>query len=151
MAKSLQHQIIGRALEILSDEKHWTRVVVARMADGEPCGCLDPLAARFCAIGALYRAAGELLGSGGFELVFKAEKFVLAANNRPRDSLPCINDVEGRAGTAQCRRDAGISKCDGIPHQPKAMDRLGRSLGQKHAADARKHRGVAQSGRGVMR
>jgi hypothetical protein len=95
MAKSLQHQIIGRALEILSDEKHWTRVVVARTADGDPCACLDPLAARFCAIGALYRAAGDLLAGEAFPIVFKTQKFVLAANDAASDSLPRINDVQG--------------------------------------------------------
>ena len=95
MAKPLQHQIIARALEIISDEAHWTRVVIARTANGSACCSRDPSAVRFCAIGALYRAASELLGDG-FEYVFKTAKFVLAANNRGNDSLPRINDVEGR-------------------------------------------------------
>ena len=94
MAKPLQHQIIARALEIISDEAHWTRASIARTADGSPCVCLDPLAFKFCAVGALYRAAGELLGDG-FEHVFKTAKFLLAANNRGSDSLPRINDIEG--------------------------------------------------------
>ena len=92
MSKPLQHQIIARALEIVSDEEHWTRASVARTADGRQCACFDPRAARFCAIGALNRAARELLGVAGVEHAYAAEAFVLAANGRHHDSLPCIND-----------------------------------------------------------
>ena len=92
MAKPLQHQIVARALEIISDEEHWTRGCVARTADGKQCACFDPRAARFCAIGALNRAARELLGVAGVEPAYAAEAFVLAANGRHHDSLPCIND-----------------------------------------------------------
>ncbi len=97
MSTPLQHQIITRALEIISDEKHWTTLVVSSEANGTPCPCQDPLAVRFCAIGALFRAASELLGDGGAEQGFNAAKFVLAANNRPHDPLPRINDHEGHA------------------------------------------------------
>ena len=97
MAKSLQHQIVARALELIADEPSWTSLIVARTAEGRPCGCMDPHAARFCAIGALYRAAGELLGSAGPELAFKAERFILVANDRLREGLARINDAEGHA------------------------------------------------------
>ena len=92
MAKPIQHQIVARALEIISDEAHWTLTWVARRADGSPCSCFDPWAARFCAIGALNRAARELVGVAGVDHAYKAEKFVLAANGRHYDSLPRIND-----------------------------------------------------------
>jgi hypothetical protein len=95
MAKPLQHQIITRALEIISDEKKWTRGSMARMADGKACACLDPLAVRFCAVGALYRAAGELLSSNGFDRALEAEHLVLAAS-KELHGLPSINDVDGR-------------------------------------------------------
>jgi hypothetical protein len=95
MAKPLQHQIIARALEIISDESKWTRGSMARMADGTACACLDPLAVRFCAVGALYRAAGELLAGNGFDRALEAEHLVLEANTELH-GLPSINDVEGR-------------------------------------------------------
>ena len=95
MARPIQHQIIARALEIISDEAHWTRVFVARRADGRPCACFDPCAVRFCAVGALIRAAGELVGVAGVERAYAAEKCVLAANGRRHDSLPRVNDSEG--------------------------------------------------------
>ena len=103
MAKPLQHQIIARALEIISDESKWTRGSMARPADGTACACLDPLAVRFCALGALFRAAGELFGMGefalgqdGFAQAVEAEKFLLAANNLGDDGIPRINDMYGR-------------------------------------------------------
>ena len=95
MSKPLQHQIIARALEIISDELRWTRGAMARTADGSSCDCLDLLAERFCAIGALQRAAAELLGNKIFAHVLEVEEFVLAANKSTL-GLPSINDVEGR-------------------------------------------------------
>ena len=95
MAKPIQHQIVARALEIISDEEHWTRASIARTVDGWPCTCLDPLAYKFCAVGALYRAAVELVGGNWFEQVFKTEKYVLGAN-RQHVGLSYINDVNGR-------------------------------------------------------
>ena len=95
MAKTLQHQIVARALELVSDEAHWTRGFVARRVDGGLCACFDPWAARFCAVGALNRAARELVGVGGVEHAYAAERFVLAANGRHHDSLPIINDNDG--------------------------------------------------------
>jgi hypothetical protein len=97
MAKPVQQQIIARALDLIEDEAHWTRVYVARGTDGAPCSCVDVAATRFCAIGALVRAARDLLGEIGPVHAYAAEKLILKANNRPNDTLPCINDVEGHA------------------------------------------------------
>ncbi len=65
MARSLQHQIVARALDIISDEERWTCLAVARTANGSHCDCRDVAATRFCAVGALYRASDELLGEMG--------------------------------------------------------------------------------------
>jgi hypothetical protein len=96
MAKALQHQIISRALEIISDETKWTRGSMARLVDGKPCASLNPRAARFCAVGALNRAAGELLAGNGFYHAAEAEHEVLAANNELR-GLASINDRRRRS------------------------------------------------------
>lgn len=100
MSQPLQYQIIARAIDLITDEANWTPIFVARMANGRPCSCMDQRAARFCAIGALVRAAKEVLGASeeiGVAQAFKAEKFVLVANNRSGQSLPRINDREGHA------------------------------------------------------
>jgi hypothetical protein len=95
MAKPLQHQIIARALEIISDESKWTRGSLARLAHGTACACLNPRAVRFCAVGALSRAAGELASSTAFQHALEAEQFVLEANGE-LNALQSINDTEGR-------------------------------------------------------
>ena len=66
-----------------------------------PRSGFDPLAVRFCAVGALFRAAGELLGTAGFAQVVEAENFVLAANNLGDDGVPRINDVLGQAAVIE--------------------------------------------------
>jgi hypothetical protein len=95
MARLIQHQIIARALELIFDETKWTRVSLARSADGMPCGCFDPVAVRFCAVGALYRSAADLLGLDALAHALEAEQFILAANSQSK-SLQLINDVEGQ-------------------------------------------------------
>ena len=95
MAKPLLHQLIARALEIISDETKWTRCSMARMADGKVCASLDPAAASFCAVGALYRAAAVLFGADGFNRALEAEEFVLTSN-KSNVGLQIINDTEGR-------------------------------------------------------
>jgi hypothetical protein len=94
--RNIRDKLSPLALEIISDEAHWTRSFTARTSAGHPCACFDPSASKFCAIGALIRATGELLGEPSFERAYEAEKHVLLVNRRPADTLPFINDVEGR-------------------------------------------------------
>ena len=98
MAKTLQQQIIVRALELISDDSKWTEATDARDAHGRPCRVEASEAVRFCAVGALARAVFELTG-GSFALADQIETAVLAANGLSGlelESLPWINDREGR-------------------------------------------------------
>ena len=97
MAKRLQYQVIARALKLVSDEQTWTRGSFARNAQGRPCPIRSSEAVRFCAVGALSRAAYDLLGeSAHVSLIDEAESFVLAANGVEHLDLPAINDRGGR-------------------------------------------------------
>jgi hypothetical protein len=97
MAKTLQHQIIEEALRLIAEEEHWTRCSMARNREGDPCSVWDPAAVRFCAVGALWRAANELMGTiEAFELVETIAKQVGDINGRS-DCLQTCNDVEGHA------------------------------------------------------
>ena len=97
MAKTLQHQIIEGALHLIAEEEHWTRCSMARNREGDPCSVWDPAAVRFCAVGALWRAANELTGTlDAFELVETIAKQVVDINGRT-DCLQTCNDVEGHA------------------------------------------------------
>ena len=60
MSKTLDHHVVARAREIISDEMHWTRFDYAQLDSSDEADPADPLAVRFCAVGALRRAAYEL-------------------------------------------------------------------------------------------
>jgi hypothetical protein len=93
----LQHQIIERALEIISDETKWTRGAMARNAFGHSCSAWDQEAVRFCAVGAIYRAAFDILGESLDNIIIEiTETCVLAANGLEHSSIPSVNDHEGR-------------------------------------------------------
>ena len=49
--------LLKRAWALIEDPKHWTTRTFARTARGRECSATDPLARKFCAIGALQRAA----------------------------------------------------------------------------------------------
>jgi hypothetical protein len=60
MSKTLDHHVVARAREIISDEKHWTQFDYAQLDSSDEADPADPRAVRFCAVGALRRAAFEL-------------------------------------------------------------------------------------------
>lgn len=97
MAKTLQHQIIARALELISDEANWSRGAWARTAEDRPCAWCHPSAVKFCALGALNRAAYDLAPEGVYDLAASAMQHVMEANCAPDRHLPEINDMEGHA------------------------------------------------------
>ena len=97
MAHTLQHQIIARALDIISDREHWVSGTLARQSDGSICFWGHPYAYRYCAMGALARAAMEILGESRVakRLTGEVAEHVLEVNNRQFERLPTINDTEG--------------------------------------------------------
>lgn len=97
MAKPLQHQIIARALELIADEANWSQGTWARTASGRPCPWTDPAAKRFCAFGALSRAAFELGVRNWYELSLKAAHQIVSERGCSHAHLPVINDLEGHA------------------------------------------------------
>jgi hypothetical protein len=106
MAKTLRHQIIEGALHLLSEEEHWTRCSMARNSAGDPCSVWDPAAVRFCALGAMWRAAYALTGNPEvFPLVDGIAKQVIASNGRG-DTLQMLNDLEGHAAVVQMLQTA---------------------------------------------
>ena len=60
MAKSLHYQIALRARALIADPKHWTQFALARYRNGHEVEPESPRAYRFCAVGAIMRAAHEL-------------------------------------------------------------------------------------------
>ena len=97
MAKSLQHQMIARALQLIEQEANWSRGDWARTSTDKPCAWSQPDAAKFCATAALNRAALELAPQSWYDLAASAQRQVLAANSVSDKHLPEINDMEGHA------------------------------------------------------
>jgi hypothetical protein len=60
VSKTLDHHIVARAREIISDKNHWAQFDYAQLDSTDEADPADPGAVRFCAVGALRRAAFEL-------------------------------------------------------------------------------------------
>lgn len=99
MAQTIQHQIVTRALALISDEANWTRGALARDRSGLVCSWDSSEAYRYCANGALARAVADLFGPSceAGSMALRAASYVLTANDRVGACLPSINDVEGHA------------------------------------------------------
>jgi hypothetical protein len=65
MSHTLQQEILHRARALLDDPRRWTRRAAARDAQGLNCQATDERAVRFCAYGALLRAAFDVTGDAG--------------------------------------------------------------------------------------
>jgi hypothetical protein len=62
MSKPIFTQIIERASAYVAVRSHWTRYTLALTRNNRDCEPTDAKAARFCAYGALVRAAYDLTG-----------------------------------------------------------------------------------------
>ena len=63
MTTTVQKQVLIKARALIADPDHWTMNVLARNAAGYSAHWCDPSAAKWCAVGAIYRGAYELVGS----------------------------------------------------------------------------------------
>ena len=99
MAHTIQHQVVTRALAMISDEANWTRGALARDKHGRGCSWDGPEASRYCAVGALARASAELFGPSREvgSTAMRVASYVLKANGLEAACLPNINDVHGHA------------------------------------------------------
>jgi hypothetical protein len=95
MAKSLHHQIVARAREIISDRDRWIQGQLAVSDDACSVDPTDARARRFCAVAALRRAAHEL-APGQNELADRVqitlEQSVHVQHPQVDDCLENIND-----------------------------------------------------------
>ena len=68
MSLPLREQVISRAYQLIENPDHWTRFADARNASGAACSPGSEDAVRFCARGAVYRAALDICPSGSMAL-----------------------------------------------------------------------------------
>jgi hypothetical protein len=95
MSKPLQYQIVFRARQLISDPARWTQGDLAKRRNGLSIEPSDPDAYRFCAVGALTRAASELTGDvfAANTLATEVHVGLLSFAEIPAgQTLECIND-----------------------------------------------------------
>ena len=96
MTTTVQKQVLINARALIADPAHWTSRSLARTADGHHVDWYDHSATKWCAVGAIYRAAYDLVGDKR-----KAKRIgdEVAKSVCPtrwfRGGLPSINDVGG--------------------------------------------------------
>jgi|RhiMetdeSRZDD1v2_1073273.scaffolds.fasta_scaffold77556_3 hypothetical protein len=99
MTYDLQRLVLSRARELVANPSTWTKCAVARDARGMPCLPHQSRAVRFCAYGAMWRAAYELTGDtrAAYELAIGTERLVMRRTSAPRRArIATINDRFGR-------------------------------------------------------
>jgi hypothetical protein len=95
MTTTVKKQVLLNARALIADPNHWTRSFLASNAAGYPVHWCDPSAVKWCAMGAIYRGAYELVGSK--EAATRIGKEV-AKGIAPiwfGRSLMTVNDVRG--------------------------------------------------------
>jgi hypothetical protein len=111
MAETIQRQILTRARALIANEVNWTRRALARDEAGRLCEWNEPRAVRFCALGALVRAASLLIRNeySAHALAMEAARQLLQDSRRTGSCLPMINDNEGHAAVLALF-DAALSR-----------------------------------------
>jgi hypothetical protein len=93
--KTLDHHVVARAREIISDKKHWTRFDYAQLNNFDETDPADPLAVRFCAVGALRRATFELsTDSDSFAVLTDRVQDGIERFAKARRNLKCNFSIE---------------------------------------------------------
>lgn len=102
MSNSLQRQILSTARGLIQNSKTWIQNDLAKTANGESVQPWDPNAKRFCAFGALLKAAFDATGDQdvAWHFAHLATAAVLATDQTNDDylyeSLFEVNDRQGR-------------------------------------------------------
>lgn len=98
MTTTVQKQVLINARALIANTTHWTSASLARTADNYRVDWYDRSATKWCAQGAIYRAAYDLVGD---------QKEAMRIGNEVtkrvcppgwlRGGLPAINDARGHA------------------------------------------------------
>lgn len=101
VSPNLQQQILRKARGLLSDKRKWTRYGAARTGNGAVCPPYAPEAVKFCAYGAIARAALEVTGDTqqARRLARSIEMLLVGGERAPQppNRLCYVNDRKGYA------------------------------------------------------
>jgi hypothetical protein len=98
MAATIQRQVLRDARQLIADPAHWTMWMLAATDQGRPVAWHDRAARRWCAVGAIHRAAFDLVGDRGQAAAIANDVIAaISAHAWARRSLPALNDSRGHA------------------------------------------------------
>jgi hypothetical protein len=113
----LQHQILRKARGLLGDKRNCTRYASARTGSGAICPPHASEAVKFCAYGAIARAALEITDNRHQAREFaRSIEMLLIGGGRtphPQKRLSHINDHKGYAAVLRLF-DAAVEDCAGF-------------------------------------
>jgi hypothetical protein len=114
MSQTLHHQVLIRARSLIARPAQWTRRVLASSRTGHPVLWHDQQACQWCALGAINRAAYDLLGDRQ-----RAEEIAdeVIATCFPAN-MSWINDTEGHAAVLGLFDGALARSSQGCPGLP---------------------------------
>ena len=98
MTTTVQKQVLINARALIADRAHWTRAALGRTANGRNVEWHDKSATKWCAQGAIYRAAYDLVGDPR-QATRIGNEVAKSVCRTPwfRGGLPAINDWRGHA------------------------------------------------------
>jgi hypothetical protein len=94
MTTTLQKQVLINARALIADPTHWTKSALARTADDYVVEFYDRSATKWCAQGAIYRAAYDLVGDQK-EAKRNGGVVLKTVHSSRWYSLPSLNDWRG--------------------------------------------------------
>ena len=98
MTTTVQKQVLINARALIANPQHWTTRTLACGADGRHVEWHDRSASKWCAVGAIYRAAYDLVGNQK-EAMRIGDKVANSICRRRwfGTALPTVNDAQGHA------------------------------------------------------
>ena len=142
MTATVQKQVLIKARALITDWAHWTSGMLACAANGRPVHWHDPSAHRWCAVGAIYRAAFDPdVKSFGKMLVDDHS----AANERARSVAQQVGTTPPRRPSLKQRLSYGYyAALRGATFDRQFITHMVRD----HKKDIQEFRTEAQSGTG---
>jgi hypothetical protein len=96
MTTTVQKQVLINARALIADPAHWTKGTLACAANGRRVAWHDQSATKWCALGAIYRAAYDLVGNSKEAARIGNEVAKSICRSRWFSGrLPIMNDTRG--------------------------------------------------------